>query len=130
LTKQGNILNQEKQKPKQNDQEKVLQENISDRKLWSPKDKIKLRDTGRQVATCILEARHRRKQHTDNSAKWAQKSRHSRTEVIGLEEALEMRRGKSECRDKMERQKIHPGGSIIRECNNLSFIRLILSLDD
>jgi hypothetical protein len=37
-------------------------------------------------------------------------------------EALEMRRGKSECRDKMEGQKIHPGGSIIRECNNLSFI--------
>jgi len=81
--------------------EKVLQENISDRKLWSPKDKIKLRDTGRQVATRILEARHRRKQHIGNSAKRAQKSRHSQTEVIKRKEALEMRRGKSECRDKM-----------------------------
>jgi hypothetical protein len=31
--------------------------------------------------------------------------------------------------DKMEGQQIRPGGSIKGECNNSSFIRLVLSLD-
>jgi hypothetical protein len=39
--------------------EEVLQENIPERKLWSPKDNKKSRDLGIQVAPRILEARHR-----------------------------------------------------------------------
>jgi hypothetical protein len=47
----------------------VLRENITEIER-------KLRDLGIQVAPCILEARHRRKQHTENVAERAQKSRH------------------------------------------------------
>ena len=101
----------------------VLRENITEIER-------KLRDLGIQIAPCILEVRHRRKQHTENVAERAQKSRNSQVEVIGWKEALEMRRssrGKSECLDKMDGQQILPRGSIKRQCNNLSFTRQIMS---
>jgi hypothetical protein len=90
----------------------------------------KSRDLGIQVAPRILEVRHRRKQHVENVAERAQKSKHSRVEVIRREEALEMRRGKSECLDKMEEQQILSRtvrSSIKRQCNNLSFTRQVMS---
>ena len=107
-----------------------VEENITERKLWSRKDGKKSRDLGIQVAPRILEVRHRRKQHVENVAEQTQKSKHSRVEVIRREEALEMRRVKNEWLDKMEEQQIlsHTGrSSIKRQCNNLSFTRQIMS---
>ena len=88
--------------------------------------KKRSRDLEIQIAPRILEARHRRQQYIKNVAERAQKSRHSRTEVIGLEEVLEMRRGKSDCLVKMDGQQILPRGSIKRQCTNLSFTRQIM----
>ena len=65
----------------------VLRENITEIER-------KLRDLGIQVAPCILEARHRRKQHTENVAERAQKSRHSQAEVVRRKKALDVSRGK------------------------------------
>ena len=71
--------------------EKVWQEKISESKLRSPEDKIKLQDTGRQIEPRILETSHRRQQHLQNVAERAQ--RHNQAEVARRKKALEMRRG-------------------------------------
>jgi hypothetical protein len=71
--------------------EKVWQEKISEPKLWSLKDKIKLQDTGRQIEPRIMEIRHRRQQHLQNVAERAR--RHNRAEMTRRKKALEMRRG-------------------------------------
>ena len=88
--------------------EEVLQENIPERKLWSPKDNKKSRDLGIQVAPRILEARHRRQQYTKNVAERTQSGWSDRTRGSFRNE----KRGKSECLDKMEGQQILPRGSI------------------
>jgi hypothetical protein len=69
----------------------VWQEKISEPKLRSLEDKIKLQDTGRQFEPRILETRHRRQQHLQNVAERAQ--RHNQAEVARRKQALEMRRG-------------------------------------
>ena len=52
-----------KKKTPNDEKFQVLQENIPELKLWSPKDRKKSRDLGLgiQVAPRILKARHRRK---------------------------------------------------------------------
>jgi hypothetical protein len=57
----------------------VWQEKISEPKLWSLKDKIKLQDTGKQIEPRIMEIRHRRQQHLQNVAERAR--RHNRAEM-------------------------------------------------
>lgn len=91
--------------------EKGLQENTPP--LWSPKDKIKLRETGRQVEKRILDARFRRKENLENVAERVQKSRNCQADEIRMNKVIRM--GKSACLSKMEGHQEHPGLSIKRE---------------
>lgn len=93
--------------------EEGLQENITE--LWSPKDKIKLRETGRQVEKLIMDARFRRKENLENVAERVQKSRNCQADVIRMNKGLGIRTGKSACLDKMEGQQKHPDRLINRE---------------
>jgi len=93
--------------------EEGLQENIPE--LWSPKDKIKLRETGRQVEKLILDARFRRKENLEKVAERVQKSRNFQADVIRMNKDLEIRIGNSACLGKMEEQQKHPGRLINRE---------------
>ena len=95
------------------DKEEGLQENIPE--LWSPKDKIKLRETGRQVEKLILDARFRRKKYLENVAERVQKSRECQADVIRMNKYMEIRNGKSACLGKMEGQQKQPCRLIKRE---------------
>jgi hypothetical protein len=96
------------------DKEEGLQENIPE--LWSPKDKIKLRETGRQVEKLIMDARFRRKENLEYVAERVQKLRNClQADVIRMNKVLEIRIGKSACLGKMEGQQKHPGRLIKRK---------------
>jgi hypothetical protein len=80
-----------------------------------PKDKIKLRETGRQVEKLILDARFRRKKYLENVAERVQKSRECQADVIRMNKYMEIRNGKSACLGKMEGQQKQPCRLIKRE---------------
>lgn len=94
------------------------------KQIWLPKNKVKLRESGRRTEQRILEARLRHKDYLENVSIRAEKLR-NKTEVIRLKKAGEMGRGKTIALERMQKEQIRPSRLIQRQVRSPLIIQSI-----